>query len=135
MFGKRTGQAGATIAPLRPAPAPAPASGAAEVMTLAPAGAGFASPTGAVQGFARPDDSVATATAKATDRLDALASRPKPAPEAAPRPAAPAAAGPKPTKGLDQLKKAQAVAEIVREQSDYYHATKTTIFNLSLIHI
>ncbi len=33
------------------------------------------------------------------------------------------------TAGLEQLKKAQAVAEIVREQSDYYHATKTTIFN------
>ena len=54
-----------------------------------------------------------------------LARVPKPE---APRPAT-NGAGPKPTAGLEQLKKAQAVAEIVREQSDYYHATKTTIFN------
>src|SRR5690606_31915830 len=37
--------------------------------------------------------------------------------------------GPRATAGLEQLKQAQAVAEVVREQSDYYHATKTTIFN------
>ena len=59
------------------------------------------------------------------DRLDALASRPRPA---APQPKA-AGPGPKATPGFEQLKKAQQVAEIVREQSDYYHATKTTIFN------
>lgn len=43
--------------------------------------------------------------------------------------AAAGGAGPRATAGLAQLKNAQAVAEIVREQSDYYHATKTTIFN------
>ena len=48
------------------------------------------------------------------------------APGGAPRPAG---SGPRATAGFEQLKKAQAVAEIVREQSDYYHATKTTIFN------
>ena len=35
--------------------------------------------------------------------------------------------------GFDQIRQAQApVTEIVREQSDYYHATKTTIFNALL---
>nr|WP_303657446.1 CpaF family protein [Asticcacaulis aquaticus] len=34
--------------------------------------------------------------------------------------------------GIDQMHKAQAVTEIVREQSDYYHATKTAIFNALL---
>ena len=65
-------------------------------------------------------------TSAAADRLDALAARPRPAGEPAPAPKGP---GPKATAGFEQLKKAQAVAEIVREQSDYYHATKTTIFN------
>jgi len=31
--------------------------------------------------------------------------------------------------GLEQMHQAQAITEIVREQSDYYHATKTAIFN------
>ena len=69
-------------------------------------------------------DPPSTAPAGA-DRLDALAARPK-APPPPPRAGGP---GPKATPGFEQLKKAQAVAEIVREQSDYYHATKTTIFN------
>lgn len=71
---------------------------------------------------------LASSPGGAADRLDALAARPKPA--SAP-PAAPAASGPGPraTAGLEQLKRAQPVTEIVREQSDYYHATKTTIFN------
>src|SRR5690349_19235536 len=51
-------------------------------------------------------------------------------------PAAPAkAAGPKATSGLDQLRAAQGApptTQVVREQSDYYHATKTTIFNALL---
>ena len=35
--------------------------------------------------------------------------------------------------GFDQIRQAQSpVTEIVREQSDYYHATKTTIFNALL---
>ncbi len=42
-------------------------------------------------------------------------------------------ATPKATPGLAQLHAAQpATAEVVREQSDYYHATKTTIFNALL---
>jgi pilus assembly protein CpaF len=56
-------------------------------------------------------------------------------------PAAPAAApeakaaGPKATNGLEQLRAAQGApptTNVVREQSDYYHATKTTIFNALL---
>jgi pilus assembly protein CpaF len=39
---------------------------------------------------------------------------------------------PKLAAGLEQMHKAQAVTEIVREQSDYYHATKTAIFNALL---
>ncbi|MFT3997196.1 MAG: ATPase, T2SS/T4P/T4SS family, partial [Asticcacaulis sp.] len=34
--------------------------------------------------------------------------------------------------GIDQIHKAQTVTEIVREQSDYYHATKTAILNALL---
>jgi pilus assembly protein CpaF len=44
----------------------------------------------------------------------------------APRLRRPRSAGPGPQA---RPPKAQQVAEIVREQSDYYHATKTTIFN------
>jgi pilus assembly protein CpaF len=78
----------------------------------------------------------------------AIATRPQrvePA-AAAPAPTAPppkvngpkaGGAAPKATVGLDQLRAAQGVAaaqttNIVREQSDYYHATKTTIFNALL---
>ena len=66
-----------------------------------------------------------------------------PSPSPAPKAAAPAAGpevprgpvpggptrGPRATPGLEQLRKAQAVAEIVQEHSDYYHTTKSTIFN------
>ena len=47
---------------------------------------------------------------------------------AAPRPSQPAA-GPKPTMAFEQLRAAQGPTQVVREQSDYYHATKTLIFN------
>jgi len=41
--------------------------------------------------------------------------------------------GPRQTAGLEQLRAAQgATAEIIREQSEYYHQTKTTIFNALL---
>jgi pilus assembly protein CpaF len=52
-----------------------------------------------------------------------------------------ATAGPRHTTGFDQLRAAQggaaasphrAVTEVVREQSDYYHATKTTIYTALL---
>ena len=78
----------------------------------------------------------------------AIATRPQRIePTAAPEPKAPApklsgpsskaGAAPKATPGLDQLRAAQGIAaaqttNIVREQSDYYHATKTTIFNALL---
>jgi pilus assembly protein CpaF len=48
-----------------------------------------------------------------------------------PKASAPAS-GPKATTGFEQLQAAQGPAtatQVVREQSDYYHATKTTIFN------
>jgi pilus assembly protein CpaF len=53
---------------------------------------------------------------------------------AAPPASAPAAAKPqpKPTRGFEQLQAAQGPTEIVREQSEYYHQTKTTIFNALL---
>jgi pilus assembly protein CpaF len=39
------------------------------------------------------------------------------------------AAGPKATQAFEQLRAAQGPTQVVREQSDYYHATKTLIFN------
>lgn len=70
--------------------------------------------------------SVATRPQKAEARaLPAANDKPKSA-------AAPAAArtGPRHTAGFEQLQRAQApaVAEIVRDQSDYYHSTKSTIY-------
>jgi pilus assembly protein CpaF len=71
-----------------------------------------------------------------------IATRPQKAPAApaapAPKPAAPPpapAGGPKATAGLEQLRAAQGPApaqDVVREQSDFYHATKMTIFNALL---
>ncbi|HEX3406758.1 MAG TPA: CpaF family protein [Caulobacteraceae bacterium] len=61
--------------------------------------------------------------------------------EPAPAPAAPQAGGkgggaprsaPKATAGFEQLQAAQGPTEIVREQSEYYHQTKATIFNALL---
>ncbi|MGH7019652.1 MAG: CpaF family protein, partial [Brevundimonas sp.] len=113
MFGKRSGQPGVAVAP-RPAPAPQPA---AELH-----------PLDAVDAFSPEElEAPARAPSDAADRLDALAARPR-TEAPAPTPGGPVK-GPRATAGLEQLKKAQAVAEIVREQSDYYHATKTTIFN------
>ncbi len=65
---------------------------------------------------------------------------PKPATAPAKRAGAPAAPGLKVTAGLEQLRAAQngvtstsgVVTQIVREQSDYYHATKTTIYTALL---
>ncbi|HYD28555.1 CpaF family protein [Brevundimonas sp.] len=128
MFGKRTGQPGAPAPAPRPAPAPA-----------APPPVPQPEPGVQTQAFAfggdvaelereerRAEAYTAKPASEAADRLDALASRPRPAAAAASPKNGP---GPKATPGFEQLKKAQAVAEIVREQSDYYHATKTTIFN------
>lgn len=113
MFGKRSAQPGVAVAP-RPAPAPQPAA-QARVLD-------------AVDAFSIEElEASARPPSDAADRLDALAARPR-AEAPAPTPGGPVK-GPRATAGLEQLKKAQAVAEIVREQSDYYHATKTTIFN------
>ena len=115
MFGKRTAQPGVAVAP-RPAAAPAHQP-SVEARAFEP-----------VDAFPMEElERAAAPTSEAADRLDALAARPRPD-VADPIPGGPVK-GPRATPGLEQLKKAQAVAEIVREQSDYYHATKTTIFN------
>jgi pilus assembly protein CpaF len=109
MFGKRNGAA-AVAEPV--APPPAPAAGA-EIATR---------PQRVEPAAARPDTATAAQIAKRGS-------------------AAPAArAGPKATPGLEQLRNAQngisagsgVVTQIVREQSDYYHATKTTIYTALL---
>ena len=133
MFGKRTGQPG-VAAPIRPVPTPEPeVARQTQHPSSGPFGAGDPQAFDAADAFAQADapqiaPHMAPQAAKA-DRLDALAARPRPAPEPEVQARPKNAPGPKPTAGLEQLKKAQAVAEIVREQSDYYHATKTTIFN------
>ncbi len=133
MFGKRTGQPGNVATaprPVAPAPQPAPTAQPPQptpgVQTEAFAFGGDQT-VDQVQAAARKAESYAAKPASpAADRLDALAMRPKPSIDAEAPQKGP---GPKATPGYEQLKKAQAVAEIVREQSDYYHATKTTIFN------
>ncbi|WP_332660128.1 CpaF family protein [Brevundimonas sp.] len=133
MFGKRTGQPGNVATAPRPA-APAPQSApAAQPPQPAPGiqteafAFGGDQTVDQVQAAARKAESYAAKPASpAADRLDALAMRPKPSDDSGTPQKGP---GPKATPGYEQLKKAQAVAEIVREQSDYYHATKTTIFN------
>ena len=142
MFGKRTGQPGAAPAPAPPAAKPGGASGYVDAAVLTPHSVSGVQPEpfgfgeeGAFEPAASFADNGTTQTrpqtgpqtAAAADRLDALANRPKAPP--APTPTPRQGAGPKPTAGLEQLKKAQSVTQIVREQSDYYHATKTTIFN------
>ena len=129
MFGKRTGQPG-VAAPIRPAPTPEPeVARQTQHPSSGPFGAGEPQPFDAADAFAQADAPQIAPQAAKADRLDALAARPRPAPEPEVQARPKNAPGPKPTAGLEQLKKAQAVAEIVREQSDYYHATKTTIFN------
>ncbi|MDP3377404.1 MAG: ATPase, T2SS/T4P/T4SS family [Brevundimonas sp.] len=135
MFGKRT----QSTAPGGAAPRPAPA---------APVQPASHEPKPGIQteafafGFdeAEAAPGVQTAEAHATrppsehaDRLDALAARPQARPQAkappAPDPSRAKGPGPRATPAFEQMKKVQTVTEIVREQSDYYHATKTTIFN------
>ena len=126
MFGKRTGQPGAPAAAPRPAPAAAPPSAPQPEAGVQTQAFAFGGDVAELEREERRVESYAAKPAsEAADRLDALASRPRPAEAPTPR----NAPGPKATPGFEQLKKAQAVAEIVREQSDYYHATKTTIFN------
>src|SRR5690349_1393342 len=56
------------------------------------------------------------------------AAMPSPQPAPAAKTGQPVA-GPKSTAAFEQLRAAQGPTQVVREQSDYYHATKTTIFN------
>ena len=68
------------------------------------------------------------AIATRPQKIEAAAPAPAPRPQARP-------SGPKPTAGFEQLQaahRAVPVTEIVSQQSDYYHATKTTIFNALL---
>ena len=72
------------------------------------------------------------AIATRPQRVEPGAAGPAAAPVQTPPPAGKPAAGPKPTMAFEQLRAAQGPApatQVVREQSDYYHATKTTIFN------
>jgi len=133
VFGKRTspvsGPGPAATAP-RPVPVPASYPFAAEGEPPQPA-QGIQTQAFAfdVRAESSPRSGAALFTAEqGAEGLDALAD---PAP-ARPRPAAEAqrrGPGPRATPAFEQLKKAQQVTEIVREQSEYYHATKTTIFN------
>ena len=138
MFGKRTGQPGAAapppMRPVAPPPAPeafAPSPDVQPVQGVQTQAFAFGGEADVMERSAAPQPApqaapgAASRAAPMADRLDALASRPKPQPQA-PKADGP---GPRATAGFEQLKKAQQVAEIVREQSDYYHATKTTIFN------
>jgi len=124
VFGKRTAQPGTG------SPAPRIAAPAGEVVPaptpVFDAEALAMTDVDLLESEARATAYAAKPASEAADRLDALAARPRPAAEAPMRKDGP---GPKSTPGFEQLKKASAVAEIVREQSDYYHATKTTIFN------
>ena len=108
MFGKRSATGPADPAPFVPAEEPAP------LRQEAPAD---------VNVGANPD----RPSSPAAERLDALAARSE---DTGGR--SKASAAPRATAGFEQLKKAQPVTEIVREQSDYYHATKTTILNALL---
>src|SRR4051812_3699702 len=107
MFGKRSGAGTALVEPVAPPPAAVPG---AEIATR---------PQKVEPAAARPE---ADALTQVTGKRAAAA--------------AAARSGPKATPGLQQLLNAQngvtagsgAIAQIVREQSDYYHATKTTIY-------
>ena len=83
---------------------------------------GAASPS---LGTSPPPSSEAAPIATRPQRIEPTA---PPAAPVAPKTSTPVA-GPKATAGLDQLRAAQGPTQVVREQSDYYHATKTLIFN------
>src|SRR4051812_32446128 len=86
-------------------------------------------PAGGVAVATRPQRVEPGGANESNNRLDAVRASQNAAAAAQQK----AAATPKATPGLAQLHAAQpATAEVVREQSDYYHATKTTIFNALL---
>ncbi|HEX8571105.1 MAG TPA: ATPase, T2SS/T4P/T4SS family, partial [Caulobacteraceae bacterium] len=111
MFGRRSSEAVAPQTPAPPAPAKAPPP---------------AAPAGGAEIATRPQRVEPSAAAAA----------PKPAP----KPPAPtgaalrgggaaAKAGPRMTAGFEQLKAAQSSVQVVKEQSEYYHSTKSAIYN------
>ena len=85
-------------------------------------------PARAIPAESPPEASEAAPIATRPQRIEPTAAAPPPGAAAAPKAGGPAA-GPKATSGFDQLRAAQGPTQVVREQSDYYHATKTTIFN------
>ncbi|HEY5008452.1 MAG TPA: ATPase, T2SS/T4P/T4SS family, partial [Caulobacteraceae bacterium] len=113
MFGKRP----ADGEPGKPTQAPPPAPADGPPIATRPQ---RVEPATAKQALA-PAKAPPAAKNSATDRLAGAHASQKAA----------AAGGPKLTSAFEQLRAAQGspTAEIVREQSDYYHATKTTIFN------
>ncbi len=137
MFGKRTQSVTPGGAAPRPAPAvPEPAAPTPKPGIQTEAFAfGFDQEDAALAPAAAPAEApVGPAPSLQADRLDALAARPRPGAEAPQRPGGGEAsrargAGPRATPAFEQMKKVQTVTEIAREQPDYYHATKTTIFN------
>ena len=89
---------------------------------------------GEEQALERPAPPPLEAGAKIATRPQKVEAVPAPAAAALAR-ATPRASGPKPTAGFEQLQaahRAVPVTEVVTQQSDYYHATKTTIFNALL---
>ena len=61
-------------------------------------------------------------------RKEPVAAEPRRQPDAKAAPSTPKP-GPKMTAGFEQLKAAQSSVQVVREQSEYYHSTKTAIYN------
>ena len=107
MFGKRAGD-GDNKGPAKAAPLPAPAP------------ADTARTKGQEPAPAKPAPS-ADSPQSATDRLAGVQAQ-----QTSDR-----TTGPRPTPGLQQLRAAQVAptVQIAREESEYYHATKTNIFN------
>ncbi|HEX2561494.1 MAG TPA: CpaF family protein, partial [Phenylobacterium sp.] len=106
MFGKRSTDG--PPAPKPQAPPPAPAAGA----PIATRPQRVEAPAAAAAPKAAPQSAGAALADRATASQNATSS-------------------PKMTQGFEQLRAAQSggATQVVREQSDYYHATKTTIFN------
>ncbi|MGZ3304810.1 MAG: CpaF family protein, partial [Asticcacaulis sp.] len=158
MFGKRpTEQGGKGPSPARPveaarevrpqalsqnplgqgAPAASPGPAAGAVQTPLQQSQALLAKIGAAPPPASAASDIATRPQSAENRPNSgSAKTPLPELSAEKRVGAPdPATKPKLAAGLEQMHKAQTVTEIVREQSDYYHATKTAIFNALLITI
>ena len=130
MFGRRTAD-GAAAPRLDTAAPPPPASTGAEIATrpqpVAP------KPLPADDEFIdiepRRDASAALRDMHAKMAGTKAPAAPAPAPAAPAPKMAPKTGGPKNTAGFEQLKAAQSSVQVVKEQSEYYHSTKTAIYN------